>query len=260
MDIRMEGRSALVTGGSRGMGRAIALKFAEAGADVAIIARRLEVLEETKSEIEAAGNGKVGAYVCDATDANQIKAAYESAISDFGKVDILVNNAGTSMSGKFEDITDDMWEADLGLKLMGAIRFCRLAFPSMKERRWGRIINIVTIGGKAPTAERAPTVVTRAAGIALTKVLAGEGAPYNVLVNALCTGRIITDQTRRLYDKVKPDMSFEEHVKKRGEEIPLGRMGDAVEYANMACFLASDAASYITGTAINIDGGLCPVV
>ena len=260
MEIRMDGRSALVTGGSRGMGRAIAMKFAEAGADVAIVARRPEVLEETKSEIEGAGKGRVGAYVCDASDADQIKAAYESVTSDFGKVDILVNNAGTSMVGKFEDITDEMWEADLSLKLFGAIRFCRLAFPSMKKRRWGRIINIVTIGGKAPAAEKAPTVVTRAAGMALTKVLAGEGAPHNVLVNALCTGQIITDQTRRFHKRAEPYMSFEEYLIKRGKSIPLGRLGDAEEYANMACFLASDAASYITGTAVNIDGGLCPVV
>jgi NAD(P)-dependent dehydrogenase (short-subunit alcohol dehydrogenase family) len=153
-----------------------------------------------------------------------------------------------------------MWNEDLGVKLFGAIRMTRLAFPPMKERRWGRIINIVTVGGKAPRAGNAPTAVTRAAGMAMTKVLAGEGAPYNVLVNGLCTGRIITDQTTRGHKRDAPDMPWEDYLKERGKEIPLGRLGTAEEYANMACFLASDAASYITGTAINIDGNLSPVV
>ena len=260
MDIRLDGRSALITGGSRGMGRAFALRFAESGADVAIAARRPDMLEETKAEIEKVAKGKVAAYVCDASDAGQIKEPFAAVSRDFGKVDILVNNAGTSSAMKFDDITDEMWQADLDLKLFGAIRFCRLAMPPMKERRWGRIINIVTIGGKAPTAERAPTVVTRAAGLALTKVLAGEGAPHNVLVNALCTGQIITDQTRNQHQKMNPDMPFDEYLKERGKKIPLGRMGDAQEYANLACFLASDAASYITGTSVNVDGGVCPVL
>jgi len=260
MEIRMNGRSAIVTGGSRGMGRAIAMQFAESGADVAIVARRLEVLEETKSEIEKVAKGQVAAYVCDVSDPTQIEKAFKAIEAEFGKVDILVNNAGSSMHGPFEEVSDEMWHADLDLKLFGAIRFCRLALPPMKERRWGRIINVVTIGGKVPSPERAPTVVTRAAGMALTKVLAGEAAPYNVLVNALCTGQIITDQTQRFYERAAPNLSYEEYVKECGKKIPLGRLGDTEEYANMACFLASDAASYITGTAINIDGGLSPVV
>ncbi len=260
MEIRLDGRAALITGGSRGMGKAMALKFAESGANVAILARRPDVLEETKAEIEAVSQGKVLACPCDMTDADQIKSAFETVVGAFGKVDILVNNAGTSRRGNFEEITDEMWNEDLGVKLFGAIRITRLAFPPMKERRWGRLINIVTVAGKAPRAGTAPTAVTRAAGMAMTKVLAGEGAPYNVLVNGLCTGRIITDQTTRGHQREFSDMPWEDFLKMRGKEIPLGRLGTAEEYANMACFLASDAASYITGTAINIDGNLSPVV
>ncbi len=259
MQVRMDGRVAIITGGSRGLGRAMALKFAGAGAEVAILARRKERLEETKAEIEAAG-GKAGAYVCDMNEPDQIEAAFAAVTSDFGKVDILVNNAGTSVRGPFEEITDEMWQADLNLKLFGAIRMCRLAFPPMKERRWGRILNVVTVGGKAPPAEGAPTAVSRAAGMALTKILAGEGAPHNVLVNALCTGRIVTDQVADFHERSDTGMTLEELIAHRGKAIPIGRMGDAEEYANMACFLASDAASYITGTAVNIDGGLSPVV
>ena len=260
MDIRLDGKKALITGGSRGMGRGIALKFSESGAEVAIVARRPDVLEETKREMEAATGGKVFAYSCDMGDAEAIKAMWAAALDDLGQIDILVNNAGTSTRGPFEEISDEMWEEDLGLKLFGAIRTCRLAFPSMKQRRWGRIINVVTVGGKAPPAGSAPTSVSRAAGMAMTKVLAGEGAPHNVLVNALCTGRIVTDQIAGRYEREKPDISFEEFVAEYGRDIPLGRMGTAEEYANMACFLASDAASFITGTAVNIDGGFCPVV
>ncbi len=260
MDIRLEGKKALITGGSRGMGRGMAFKFSESGAEVAIVARRPDVLEETKREMEATTGGQVFAYSCDMREAAAIRKMWTSALEDMGQIDILVNNAGTSTRGPFEEITDEMWEEDLGLKLFGAIRTCRLAFPAMKERRWGRIINVVTVAVKAPFAASAPTSVSRAAGMAMTKVLAGEGAPYNVLVNALCTGRIVTDQIVRRYERENPDTSLEDYIAEAGRDIPLGRMGTSEEYANMACFLASDAASYITGTAVNIDGGFCPVV
>ncbi len=259
MDVRLDGKKALITGGSRGMGQGMARKFSEAGAEVAIVARRPDVLEETREEIESATGGRVFAYRCDMRDAGKIKAMWASALEDLGRIDILVNNAGASILGPFEEISDETWEEDLGLKLFGAIRTCRLAFPAMKERRWGRIINVVTVAGKAPPAGSAPTSVSRAAGLAMTKVLAGEGAPYNVLVNALCTGRIVTDQIARRYEREKPNVSFDAYVAEAARDIPLGRMGTTEEYANVACFLASDAASYVTGTAVNIDGGFCAV-
>lgn len=260
MEIRMNGRSALITGGSRGLGRAIALKFAQAGANVAIAARRPDVLAETKSEIETSSDAKVFAYQCDICDLVQVTDMFQSATSDLGVVDILVNNAGSAVRGKFEEVTDEVWQADLDLKLFAAIRTCRLALPKMKEQRWGRIINVINTAAKAPPAESAPTGVSRAAGMALTKILSKEYAPYNVLVNALCTGRIVTDLWERAHDKNAPDMPFDEFIRNQGKSIPLGRMGTAEEYANVACFLASDAGSYVTGAAINIDGGTSPVV
>ncbi len=260
MEARMDGRKALITGGSLGLGRAMAVKFAESGADVAIVARRPEVLEEAKAEIAQAGGGKVEAYSCDVSDGTAVAEVFDKVCRDFGQVDILVNNAGTSQTGKFEEITDEIWHADFELKLFAAIRLVRLAFPGMKERRWGRIINVLNIGAKAPPAGGAPTAVTRAAGMALTKVLAGEGAPHNVLVNALCTGFIVSDQWNRHHQRDAPEMSFDAFIEERGKRVPLGRYGEAEEFANMACFLASDAGSYITGTAINVDGGRSPVV
>jgi NAD(P)-dependent dehydrogenase (short-subunit alcohol dehydrogenase family) len=130
----------------------------------------------------------------------------------------------------------------------------------MKARRSGRIINVLNIGAKAPEAGRAPTAVTRAAGMALTKVLAGEGAPHNVLVNALLVGRIESDQWVRRHANENKNRSLADYYAEMGKGIPLGRIGTAEEFANMALFLASDAGSYVTGTAINVDGGLSPVV
>lgn len=261
MESRMDGKKALITGASLGLGRAMAAKFAAAGADVAIVARRPEVLEQARQEISRQANGRtIKAYPCDVSDAAAIEALFAKVSADFGQVDILVNNAGTSQTGKFEEITDEVWQADLDLKLFAAIRLSRLVLPGMKERRWGRIINVLNIGAKTPGAGGAPTAVTRAAGMALTKVLAGEGAPFNVLVNALCTGWIVSDQWLQRQEREQPDSSFEEFLAARGKSIPLGRFGEAEEFANLACFLASDSGSYITGTAINVDGGRSPVV
>ena len=260
MEVRLDGRSALITGGSLGLGKAMALKFAESGADVAIIARRQDVLDETRKEIEAVSRNKVIAEACDVTDAAAVERLVNRVNGEFGKIDILVNNAGSSMRGKFEEVTDEMWHADFDLKLFAAIRLIRLVFPAMKERRWGRIINVLNIGAKAPLPGSAPTSVTRAAGMAMSKVLAGEGAPHNVLVNALCTGLLVSDQHVRRH-RQKPDgLTFDQWLEKAGKAIPLGRFGEAEEFANIACFLASDAGSYITGTAINVDGGRSPVV
>ncbi len=260
MDLNLEGRTALVTGGSLGLGRAMAGAFHGAGANVALVARREDVLAEAKAEIEAASGGNVGAYSCDVTDASAITATVERATAELGAIDILVNNAGQSQTGPFENITDEVWQYDLDLKLMAAVRFTRLAFPGMKERGWGRVINILNTAAKAPPPGSAPTSVSRAAGMALTKVLAGEGAPHNVLVNALMIGSIKSDQVRRGYEASAKDVTLEEYMVRAGKNLPMGRMGEAEECANVALFLASNAASYLTGCAINMDGGVSRVV
>src|SRR5277367_317798 len=166
----------------------------------------------------------------------------------FGKVDIMVNNAGISRAMPFEQITDEMWHEDLELKLFQAIRFCRLVMPQMKERRWGRIINVLNIGAKAPRANGAPTAVSRAAGMALMKVLAGEGAPHGILVNGMLVGLIDSDQHRRRHQREGSNTPYEEFAAKLGANVPLGRIGKAEEFAAMACFLCSDHAGFTTGT------------
>ena len=169
---------------------------------------------------------------------------------------------GTSRAGPFESITDADWHEDIELKLMAAVRLCRLALPGMKSRRWGRIVNVLNTGAKAPRAGGAPTGVSRAAGLALTKVLAGDGAPYNVLVNALMVGLIKSGQWERLHAETAPDQPLDEFLQGMADArgIPLGRIGETGEFADIACFLASEQAGYITGTSINVDGGASPVV
>jgi 3-oxoacyl-[acyl-carrier protein] reductase len=184
---------------------------------------------------------------------------FKTAREAFGQVDILVNNAGTSAHGSFEEISDGDWQTDLDLKFFAAIRLCRLVLPGMKELGWGRVINVLNIGGKAPSAGGAPTAVSRAAGLALTKVLACEYAPFGVLVNSLHVGKIESDQWVQRHKKSASSGTLEEFYADMGKSIPLGRVGKAEEFANVACLLASDAGSYIAGTSINVDGGLCPV-
>ena len=169
----------------------------------------------------------------------------------------MVNNAGQSAAKPFLTITDEEWQADIDLKLMAAIRLSRLVWPNMEANSWGRIINLLNVFAKTPDANTAPTSITRAAGMALTKVLSAEGASKNILVNALLIGSIKSDQIVRRYNQLNPEESLDEFMDKAGARLPMGRMGEAEECANTALFLASNASSYLTGCAINMDGGLC---
>jgi NAD(P)-dependent dehydrogenase (short-subunit alcohol dehydrogenase family) len=149
-------------------------------------------------------------------------------------------------------------QLDLDQKLFAALRLTRLVWPQMKERRWGRVINVLNIGAKAPRAKSYPTSISRAAGMAFTKALAGEGAPFNILVNSLHVGLIESDQ--HVQRAARTNVAFDEYLREGSKPIPLGRFGKPEEFANLACFLASEAASYITGPAINVDGGSSPAV
>ena len=263
MDTNLAGHTALITGGSLGLGLATAKAFYTAGARVAILARREGLLAEAVADIRACSapaDAAVASYVCDVADASQIAETHASICGDLGDVDILVNNAGKSEAHSFESVTDEVWQADFDLKLFAAIRLSRLAWPHMKSQHWGRIINVLNVAAKAPGANSAPTSVTRAAGMALSKVLAGEGAPENILVNSVLIGSIRSDQIRRAHAAADGALSLDEFVVAAGKRLPMGRMGEAEEVANLALFLASDASSYITGCAINMDGGLSRVV
>ena len=258
MEISLSGRTAIVTGGSKGIGFAIGKRFAESGGDVAVVARGRAALDEAVSQIKAGTNAHVVGIQGDVGKAEDVQRAYNEAMAAFGKVDIMVNNAGTSRAGPFEAMSDALLQEDLELKLFAAVRFCRLVIPQMKERRWGRIINVLNIGAKAPRPNSMPTSVSRAAGMAMTKALSAEFAPHNVLVNAMLVGFIEADQ--HVQAAKKANVPIADYYKAREKEIPLGRAGKAEEFANLACFLASDQGGYITGTATNVDGGRSPVV
>ena len=259
MNVTMKDRVAVITGGSKGIGLACARRFAESGARVAIVARGAEDLASARAALAKDGL-EVRDYVCDVSSAVDIAKAHEKIVADFGKIDILMNNAGTSRTMAFESITDEVWQQDLDLKLFAAIRFSRVVWGGMKQRKWGRIINVLNTYAKAPAPGSAPTSVSRAAGMALTKVMAGEGAEHNILVNAMLVGLIVSDQWVKKHAATAPDTDFDAFTKTLAKGVPLGRMGTAEEFANLACFLASDQGSYITGTATNVDGGRSPVV
>jgi len=261
MQIRLDGHTALITGGSKGLGLAIAEHFVESGAQVALVARGAEALEAARAKIAGRFEGaQVVAIPADISTAEGCAHAVATAMAALGSIDILVNNAGTSQRGPFMEVDDALWQADLDLKLFAAIRLIRAVWPGMQAKKWGRIINVLSTQAKTPGPAGAPTAVSRAAGMALTKILAGEGAPHGILVNGLMVGIIESDQWVRRHAADPRGITWEEWKAEQGKGVPLGRIGKAEEFAALATFLASDQGGYITGTAINVDGGRSPVM
>ena len=253
MELGLKGKVAAVTGGSYGIGRAAAMRFGEEGAKVAICARRADVLAQAAEQIRKTG-AEVLTVPADMSQPGDIERFISTIVKRFGRLDVLVNNAGTSQRGKFLEVDDATWESDIELKVFGAIRCSRLAIPHMKKQGGGRIINITISSAKQPGAESMPTSVSRAAGLAITKALSKEFARDNILVNTVCIGKIKSGQHERRFQR--EGKSAEQYYAETSKDIPLGRVGEAEEVANVIAFLASDAASYVTGTSINLDGGI----
>ena len=251
LELGLGGKVAIVTGGSEGLGRACAERLAREGAHVAICARRKDVLERAAEGIRKATGADILAMPTDVTRATDVEAFVAAVAARWGGVDILVNNAGTSSAAAFGLVDDAAWQADFELKVMAAIRFCRLAIPIMKGRGGGRIVNVTTVGGKAPAARGLPTTVSRAAGINLTKSLANEYAADGIRVNTICIGLVKSAQLAR---RAKGDLDA--HWRELAKRIPLGRIAEAEELADLVAFLVSERAGYITGTAVNFDGGM----
>ena len=254
LELGLQGKVAIITGGSEGLGRAAAVRLGQEGARVAICARRKDVLERAAELVRATG-GEVLAQPADVTRNEDVEAFVGAVVARWGGVDILVNNAGTSAAAGFEQVDDRTWQADLEVKLIAAIRLCRLVIPHMRQRGGGRIINVTTVGGKAPAARSLPTSVTRAAGINLTKSLANEYAADRILVNTICLGLVKSAQWER---RAKGDLDA--YYREVARRVPVGRFGEAEEFADLVAFLVSERAAYITGTAVNFDGGMASVV
>ena len=244
--MKLEGRVALVTGASQGIGHACALALAREGASIAVAARNQQKLEELVEQITAAG-GKAAAFVMDVADEEQVKAGIKSALGQFGKIDILVNNAGIARDQLVMRMKRADWDAVLNTNLTSAYLCMQQVIGSMLKQRWGRIINITSVFGQIGQAGQANYAASKAGLIGLTMAMAREVASRNITCNAVAPGFINTSMTAGLSDEFKRNAV---------KTIPLGRVGSPEDIAGAVRFLASEEAGYITGHVLNVNGGL----
>ena len=241
MDLGLKDKVAIITGGSEGIGRASALRLSEEGAKVAICARRADVLERAAEDIRSRTGGEVLAVAGDVCRDADVERVVSATVERFGGIDILVNNAGGSRAHPFLEATEEIWREDLEIKVFGAIRFSRAVLPHLRARGGGRIINMTTPGGKVPRKNALPTSASRALGINLTKAMANEYAPENILVNTICLGLIKSAQHERRWERGGRDgESLEDYYERMGANVPVGRYGEAEEVGDLVAFLASD--------------------
>jgi NAD(P)-dependent dehydrogenase (short-subunit alcohol dehydrogenase family) len=258
MDLELAGKAVLITGGTDGLGLALARQLSAEGASVAICGRDMERLRAAEASVQDAG-GDVLALRADVSSAADLEALVDAAVGRWGRIDGLVHNAGRSAAGTLESIDDAVWEADLQLKLMSAVRLTRLTLPLLRASR-GAVLFTLATAAKAPGSGSEPSSVSRAAGMALMKALSKELAHDGIRVNAVLIGLIESGQWVRAVAGSGLELAefYERFAHDAG--IPLGRFGRSQEFADLGCFLLSARASYLTGTAINLDGGLSPVV
>lgn len=258
MDLGIKGRAAIVTGGSRGIGRETARCLLDAGARVTICARTKDALEQTRAELATKTGGDVHAVVADTSAEADIDRLVREATDRFGAVDILVNNAGTMYSGRFEVLTEAGLKAQLETKLFGFMRAIRLVVPGMKARGWGRIVNVIGGAGKEPDPYMFGSGITNSALLNVTKSLSTELGPDGILVNAVCPGWVDTGLWRRNAAGLAAELgtpSEDEARRLAARKNALGRFGRPEELASAIAFLCSERASFITGVSINVDGG-----
>lgn len=262
MDLKVTGKVAIITGGSEGIGRAAAERLSQEGALVALASRTQVDLDRVAAEIQATSGQEVIGIATDVRDEASVKKLVEAVVAKWGRIDILVNNAGTSSAATFDNMSNEQLDNDFTLKVKGAIYCTRHALPYLRESH-GSICNTTTPGGKAPGVASQPTAMSRAAGISLTKTWASEFAKDGVRVNTVCVGFLRSRQHKLRWEagrEENPDVSLDQHYDAFNRIIPMGRVGEASEAGDVIAFLCSDAASYVTGTAVNVDGGMSPVV
>ncbi len=258
MELELEGKVVLVTGGSNGLGRALCHRLIAERASVAFCGRDPARLDETRAALEAEG-GQALAVRADVTSPEDLARFVDESLARWGRIDGLVNNAGQSVAKPLVDTTDEEWERDLSLKLLAAVRLCRLTLGHLAERG-GSIVNVLAVGGKTPGANSMPSSVSRAAGMAMTKAFSKEAGLSNVRVNAVLIGLVESGQWDRLAERSNRSVGDLYETMAKNAAIPLGRVGRAEEFADLAAFLLSPRAGYVTGTAINLDGGSAAAV
>jgi NAD(P)-dependent dehydrogenase (short-subunit alcohol dehydrogenase family) len=258
MDLDLAGKAVLIAGGTDGLGLALAKRLAAEGASVAVCGRDADRVRAAEAAVRAAG-GDALAQQADVTRPADLEAFVDAAVARWGRIDGVVHNAGHASAGPIESIDDAKWDSDIQLKLMAAVRLTRLVLPRLRESR-GSVLFTLAIAAKAPGASSEPSSVTRAAGMALMKALSKELAPDGVRANAVLIGLIESGQWVRAAESA--GQSVEQFYERFAKDaaIPLGRFGRADEFADLGCFLLSPRASYLTGVAINLDGGLSPAV
>ena len=258
MDLGIKGKSAIVTGGSRGIGRETARQFLEEGVRVTICGRNGDTLNAARDELAKTTGGDVEAVVADMTKEADIARLVEAATKRHGTVDILVNNAGQMYSGRFAVLTDEGLRQQFETKIFGFMRAIRLVYPLMKAQRWGRIVNLIGGAGKEPDPYMFGSGITNAGLLNITKSLSTEFGEDNVLVNAVCPGWVDTNLWRRNAQGLAQELgaaSEEEARRQAARKNSLNRFGKPEELANAIVFLCSERASYITGVSLNLDGG-----
>ena len=256
MDLGLRGKVALVSASSKGLGKAIAEELAAEGASLVLCARGEDKLRETAAAIRAKG-ATVKEIAADVSQPEGVDKVTRFAVDQFGRVDILVTNSGGPPSGPFESFTPEMWESATRLLLFSAVNLTRAVLPGMKERRWGRILNITSIAAKQPIEGLMLSNSLRAAVVGFARTLANEVAPFGITVNNLLPGYTLTDRVEQLAEAAgaKSGGDAKGVLAKWEREIPMGRLGEPREFAALATFLASERASYITGSSIAADGG-----
>jgi 3-oxoacyl-[acyl-carrier protein] reductase len=255
MDLGLNGRRALVTGASKGIGRAIARELASEGADLAICARGIEPLRAAAAELRARGV-RVFASAVDVTDGPAVAAFVEAAAAELGGLDILVNNAGSALPGSFEEVEETRWRADLEVKLFAAMRCVRAALPHLKRSDQARIVNVNSIVGRQSAPGYIANSTDRGACLAFNKVLSDELALHGILVNSVNPGNVKSEAWGSSLDYFAPGEPLESYYATVAAGTPLRRVADPEEIAAVVAFLAGKRASYVTGASIDVDGGL----